>query len=279
MMFRTALFFLATLACMGTAVSFAFDLGDPVDGVNNKHNLSNLSNNIVKAQPLNNDGTDQICIFCHTPHSATPDSPLWSRPDPASSTFPIYGNPLVIGGGFGADPSGQKTRSQYNTAALYPNGASRLCLSCHDGVTAIGLLSDGTTINMLGGTNLGDFPSAATAIIGEASIFNVDLSSSHPVSFVYDGSVLSDLTNPLAYDTGSYILPSTTDNIDTPLDGQSRMQCTTCHDPHDDTRAATGLPFWRQTTGTPYEDVCDACHNDPGFTPGGPTGDHKIPEL
>lgn len=262
MMFRTALFPLVIFACMSAAVSFAVPLSD----LDNKHNLSNLSNNTVKAQPLANDGTDQICIFCHTPHSATPDSPLWSRPDPATSSFPIYGNPLVISGGLGADPSGQTTRSQYNTAALYPNGASRMCLSCHDGVTAIGLLNDSTTINMLGGTNLGDFPSAASAII--------DLSTSHPVSFIYDTAVRADLL--AYYGVGSYILPDTGDAIDTPLDGQSRMQCTTCHDPHDDTRAAIGIPFWRQTTGTPYDDVCDACHSDPVST-GGPTGDHNLP--
>jgi hypothetical protein len=258
MMFRTAFFFLATFACMSAAVSFAFDLGDPVDGLNNKHNLSNLSSNTIKAQSVENDGTDQICVFCHTPHSATPDSPLWSRPDPATSTFPIYGNPLVIAGSFGNNPSVQRTNSQYNTAALYPNGASRMCLSCHDGVTAIGLLNDTSTINMLGGTTLGDFPLLNSAII--------DLSTSHPISFIYNEAVRLNLTDPGAYDVGSYILPSTLDAIDTPLDGQSRMQCTTCHDPHDDTRDAIGIPFWRQTTGTPYDDVCKACH---ASTPGG----------
>jgi hypothetical protein len=144
-----------------------------------------------------------------------------------------------------------------------------MCLSCHDGVTAIGLLSDSTTINMLGGTKLEDFPSAAAAII--------DLSTSHPISFVYDGFVLADLLGYIApgYGAGSYTLPST---AVTPLDGQSRMQCTTCHDPHDDTRASNTLPFWRQDTGisaTDYNVVCDACHTDTGFTPGGPVGDHK----
>lgn len=274
MMFRTSLFSLTLFACMSATVSFAFDLGG-VPGLANKHNMSNQSSNTVKAQPLANDGTDQICIFCHTPHAATPDSPLWSRPDPASSSFPIYGNPLVIGGGIDAGTggvAGQTSRSQYNTAALYPNGASRMCLSCHDGVTAIGLLSDSTTINMLGGTNLGDFPSAAAAIIGSASILGADLSTSHPVSFVYNEPVRTDLL--AYYGVGSYILPDTADAVDTPLDGQSRMQCTTCHDPHDDTRAAIGIPFWRQTGGTPYDDVCDACHSDAGFVPGGPSGDH-----
>ena len=261
MMFRTTPFFLAILACMSAAVSFAIPLSD----LDNKHNLSNQSNNTFRAQPLVNDGTDQICIFCHTPHSATPDSPLWSRPDPATSTFPIYGNPLVIAGSRGSNPSGQTSRSQYNTADVYPNGASRMCLSCHDGVTAIGLLNDSTTINMLGPTTLSGYNSA------------INLATSHPISFVYVAGVVADLE--AYYGPGSYILPSTIDAIDTPLDGHSRMQCTTCHDPHEDTRAGApvGLPFWRENTGDDaidYNAVCDACHSDAGFTPGGPTGDH-----
>jgi hypothetical protein len=265
MMFRTALFFLIIFVCMSATVSFAVAIKDLTD-ITNKHNMSNQSSNTVKAQPLANDGTDQICIFCHTPHSATPDSPLWSRPEPAGS-FQIYGNPLVIGGGLDAgDLAGQRARSQYNTAALYPNGASRMCLSCHDGVTAIGLLRDTTTINMLGATKLAGYNSA------------ISLSTSHPISFVYDVNVLADLLG--YYPAGSYFLPLTTDAIDTPLDGQSRMQCTTCHDPHDDTSDAIGLPFWRQTSGTThYDDVCDACHSAALFSPAGPDGDHTVLPL
>jgi hypothetical protein len=56
------------------------------------------------------------------------------------------------------------------------------------------------------------------------------------------------------------------------------MQCTTCHDPHDDTRAAIDIPFWRQTTGSPYDDVCGACH-DAAFVDDleGTGGDHDLP--
>ena len=60
-----------------------------------------------------------------------------------------------------------------------------MCLSCHDGVTAIGLLSDSTTINMLGGSTLNDFSSQAV----------IDLSTSHPISFIYDAGVLADLVS------------------------------------------------------------------------------------
>ena len=259
---------IANICFLLTAPAFSAPLTDP----DNKHNLSNLSTNAIKAQPVATGGTDQVCIFCHTPHSATPDTPLWSRPDPATASFPLYAQPLVIAGTLGGDPSGQVTRSQYTNAdpSAYPNGASRLCLSCHDGVTAIGILRDNTTINMLGGSNLNDFSSPAV----------IDLSTSHPTSFVYDGNVLADLIT--FYGAGTYILPDTADAVDTPLDGQNRMQCTTCHDPHNDTELDGGglPPFWRQTSVVftdEYDDVCNACHTDPGFTPAGPSGDHQLP--
>lgn len=243
----------------------------PLSNPDNQHNLSNQSTNAIKAQPSGTGGTDRVCVFCHVPHSATPDSTLWSRPDPATVSFPLYAQPLVIKGDLGA-PAGAQTRSQYSNAdpSAYPNGASRMCLSCHDGVTAIGLMSDNTTINMLGGTNLNDFGSSAI----------IDLSTSHPVSFVYDSAVLADLIS--VYGPGSYVLPDTGDAVDTPLDGQSRMQCTTCHDPHNDTSLDGGglPPFWRQTSVVfvdEYDDVCNACHTDAGFTLGGPSGDHQLP--
>ena len=107
---------------------------------------------------------------------------------------------------------------------------------------------------MLGGTTLNDFPSANTAVLG-------DLSTSHPISFIYNTGVLTDLI--AHYGAGTYTLPSLVDAVDTPLDSKERMQCTTCHDPHEDTRGAISLPFWRQTSVvfvSQYDDVCNACH-------------------
>ncbi len=239
------------------AVSFAVPLTD----TSNPHNMSSsATHSSPKAQPVAGGGTDQICVFCHTPHSATPASTLWSRPDPSTASFPLYANDLVIKGQLGA-PAGAQNRSQYKDdgSVAYPNGASRMCLSCHDGVTAIGILQDNTSIAMVGGQNL---------VTGQAVI---DLSSSHPISFVYDNAVLADIVSVRG---ATYQLPSLADDIDTPLDGNDRMQCTTCHDPHEDTRAETApenLPFWRNTVivgTTLYDDVCNSCHV--GATPGTP---------
>jgi len=239
------------LVLVACSISYAIPLSNPL-------NLHNLSANAthptgLKSAPVVSGGTDQICIFCHTPHSSVPDTPLWSRPAPNTmGSFPLYGPALAIK----TDPA----RTGYNTANLeYPSGASRMCLSCHDGATAIGILIGNDTIAMPAGS---DFITKTSAII--------DLSKAHPISFNYNADVIANVLNPSK--PGAYKLP---DNpaIDTPLDGSGQMQCTTCHDPHEDTRAETteALPFWRNTVvvgSTLYDDVCNSCHL--GSTPVNP---------
>lgn len=60
----------------------------------------------------------EICIFCHTPHNSLPSSPLWNKDDPGY-TYTLYHSSTV-----------QAVPGQ-------PDSASILCLSCHDGTTAI----------------------------------------------------------------------------------------------------------------------------------------------
>jgi cytochrome c553 len=237
----------------------------PLTDLDNQHNLSSsATHGGPQAQIPASGGTDEICIFCHAPHSAVPATTLWSRPDPDTATFPLYANALAIKGELGA-PAGAQDRSQYKNdgSVVYPSGASRLCLSCHDGVTSIGTLNDGSSIAMVGGVD---------TITGVAAI---DLSTSHPISFVYDNDVLADVI--AVRGAGTYQLPPDADGIDTPLDGEDKMQCTTCHDPHDDTSLDGGglPPFWRHTSNVvvdEYDDVCAQCHI--GGSPTGPSGDH-----
>jgi len=236
------------LVSVGFGPAFAAGLTN----LNNRHNMSSeATHGGRRALPASSGGTDQICVFCHTPHAAVAGTKLSSRPDPASSSFPLYAQQLAIKGDLPGTPAGAVDRSKYTNTdptVTYPNGATRLCLSCHDGVTAINVLNDSTTIAMVGGENY----VPANAVI--------DLSTSHPVSFVYDTAVLGDILT--ARGSGTYQLPVTNDTIDTPLDGQNRMQCTTCHDPHNDVSIEDGTlpPFWRETGATAYDDVCDACH-------------------
>ena len=172
-------------------------------------------------------------MFCHTPHGSAPQGPLWNRPDPDNmGSFDVYAQPLVI--------KTQSGLTGYDAANPdYPNGSSRLCLSCHDGVTSVGVLL-GEEIVMEGGA---------------VTLAPIDLAVSHPISFTYNNDVLAFLLP-------DYQLPDGT--IDLPLDSAERMQCTTCHDPHEDTSALPSygsLPFWRhQGNANSYDDVCSQCH-------------------
>jgi len=43
------------------------------------------------------------------------------------------------------------------------------------------------------------------------------------------------------------------------VDANNKVQCTSCHDVHDDSNfAAAGIPFWRKAT---MAAVCNVCHN------------------
>ena len=66
-------------------------------------------------------------------------------------------------------------------AAPQPDGASKLCLSCHDGTIALGAVGGRTTpIAVSGGPTM---PTTAPGYLG------TDLSGSHPISFVYDNAL------------------------------------------------------------------------------------------
>ena len=267
-------FFIAGLILL-IAHSMAYGVGlRDISGnpTGNLHDFSSTQGNPVSAV------TDtRVCVFCHTPHSASADSVLWNRGFPDTfGSFPLYGgNP---GGVAIRDDATIKSNSGYG-GADYPNGASRMCLSCHDGATALNNVITGGFIAMTY-FNIDDY----IADGGNAGL-NVDLSVSHPISFQYNGSLPSDInTFHVGLGDGLGYQP-TSDPVNVPLDPQGRMQCTTCHDPHDDTNAdGLGLPFWRhESTADPYNDVCNACHSTgaPGQVPafGQDPADGKIHDV
>lgn len=202
----------------------------------------------------------RICIFCHTPHGASSQSTLWNRKSPddpggAGAAYKLYnevdntnGNIISIDD----IPAAQYSNADHNA---YPNGSSRLCLSCHDGVSAVGDVLVGGPIAM----DYNTLTAYKNSGISDRNKFVLDMTRSHPISFVYDTTVVTELVN--TFGKTSYQLP--TDS--TMRDSQKRMQCTACHDPHDDTRTGTySLPFWRKYTGTAdptdYEATCSECH-------------------
>jgi predicted CXXCH cytochrome family protein len=136
-----------------------------------------------------------VCVFCHTPHNAKPSLALWNRDLPAMS-YKLYQSSTM-----------QATLNQ-------PTGTSRLCLSCHDGVIALSKIRVPATSDKL--------------ILGQLTgktLLGTDLSGSHPISFVYNKN--------LALQNGELADPSTLPRT-VRLDSSKQLQCTTCHDPHED---------------------------------------------
>lgn len=183
------------------------------DITNTKHNLSVTGTGTIKAS-----GEQEICIFCHTPHQASPVAPLWNR----ASSGSIY--------------------TPYNSSSIFsspgqPTGASMLCLSCHDGTIALGsVLSRSTDIVMDGGVT--------TMPLGTSHI-GTDLSDDHPISF--------DYTAGLATQRGELVDPGTLTGP-VKVDKNSQMQCTSCHDPHNN---ANGKFLVMPNTASA---LCQTCH-------------------
>ena len=167
---------------------------NPNSIVYSPHNLSVSSPGAIHAN-----AELEVCVFCHTPHFATGDGPLWSH-QMSSAVYQPY------------------TSSTLKATVGQPTGASRLCLSCHDGTVALGMVvnrSGGIAMNT-GGT--GTLPAGPSNL-------GTDLTHDHPVSFVYD--------NALATADGNLVNPNTLPQV-VRLDDGGQLQCTACHDPHND---------------------------------------------
>lgn len=139
-----------------------------------------------------------MCIFCHIPHNFNPTNSGWNHALGASYYTPYSSSTAAASPG-------------------QPNGTSVLCLSCHDGTIALGnLISEPMPIPMQGGI---------TTLPPGDSVLGTDLSDDHPISFAYNWGLTSrreDLVDQSAL-TGTV-----------KLDRLGRLQCTSCHDPHDD---------------------------------------------
>lgn len=243
--------------CASASVAFAAGpkISDMITG-GNKHNLSSLNTNVTyKASPTDPRGRE-ICIFCHTPHNAAPKTTLWNRKDPTVTFGHFSSSSLVI------------SRAGVPSSYGEPTGASRLCLSCHDGVTA-------------GGVSLGDILTGPSIDMGPndriqgIALFDIQKirTGHHPVSFVYNSAVLNMIQSDPTKSSENYMLPTLPE---VKLDAEQRMQCTTCHNPHqnqstDETYNISPnvgrkiAPFWVYgKTGSAIADhdvVCLNCHN------------------
>jgi predicted CXXCH cytochrome family protein len=158
-----------------------------------KHNLSWTGPGTIKALT-----EDRICVFCHAPHNANPLTPLWNK-NIEGINYSLY-----------TPYTSDTMRSPAPPAG--PTGSTRLCLSCHDGTIALGQVMQPS--NRIAMTVAEGIPSS------NPSYFGTSLASHHPVSFSYYDALPN---TELASSPPSNLL----------FYGSGVMQCSTCHDPHD----------------------------------------------
>jgi len=176
---------------------------------------------------LSGTGSDEICIYCHTPHNSTNENgvPLWSMTELAANTgYTAY--------------SSQTLDASIPVDVLV--GPSRVCMTCHDGTIAMNsAIVDYTPVTM---ESIND----TTAVLGK------DLSNDHPIGFDYtavsvtvDSEIKDEETSPL----GNGMI------VDALYQGTT-MTCASCHEVHEP--GNSGYFLLTENTGSA---LCLACHD------------------
>jgi len=177
----------------------------------------------------------QICLGCHTPHNAQSDAaPLWNH-ELSTATYVPYSSPSM------------------NATTGQPTGASKLCLSCHDGTVAVN--SEGVPGTI--------FISA----FGANKDLGTDLSRNHPISFTYDDALAAadvglfePTTKVVTIGSGTFTKTGTISGV--MLEGGTELQCQACHSVHNDyvvNDAASAGKYLKISIGD--SQLCLACHN------------------
>jgi len=233
-------------------VAFCISLVIPLLSVasvsNTKHNLSVSGPGNIKAVQ-----ETQICIFCHTPHNASPVYPLWNHELSAVVNYTNYWS---------------HTLKSYASEEEAPpiDGFSKLCLSCHDGTVAIGSINAGRKLETEGSIRMITIPNVVEAgklMPGAKGYIGTDLSRhprqhplGHPISIVFDPSLM--IRRNAEEDLMKLRWPINDKDVKLyPTQGGYGVQCTSCHDPHGGKGGPDAPPFWLKTT---HDEVCIVCH-------------------
>ncbi len=206
-----ALFFFAAqnaVAAIGTVVG-------------SKHDFSTSGPNATYKGTGN-----QVCVYCHAPHSTPGTTPLWNH-SLTAATFTLYSSPTLDAG-----------------TLVQPAGVSKLCLSCHDGTVAVDSFGGATGSKLVTGSPL----------------LGTDLSNDHPIGFTYDAALVTLDPGLKATTTAVTIGASNAGTIATKMLVGGKMECASCHDVHNST-ANTAVEAKLLKITTAGSALCLTCHN------------------
>lgn len=201
--------------------------------LNSKHDFSDDSTEGTYASG----SESRMCVFCHTPHNAVENVPLWNRSSAAGAVYRLYTASATL-------------TSATKVSVITNANISYKCLSCHDGAITIG----GGVVQFKGNANTGN---ATNSISGLTQISNgaSGLTDDHPIGFDFQraGNAVADPNiKGIATVTGAGF------GLKFYNAGgkQNQMECATCHDVHG--QAAPGTKFLRTFTTGSY--LCLTCH-------------------
>lgn len=183
------------------------------------------------------DKYERVCVFCHTPHNAQTNgaiaAPLWNHEPSTVNNLDPYNWSSPANGvlAFDADPL---------------VGPSRLCMACHDGVTAVD--SHGTAGSQTGSTPL---RAEYTDTLGnQVKRYIDDLTVTHPIGFKYDEAAAVRGTSEIVPSSNGFIAYPVDVNFNTNARAGAQtpkkikdtlytgyMTCASCHDVHNTVNA------------------------------------------
>lgn len=179
-------------------------------------------------------GYNEICVYCHTPHSAaktggTAVLPLWNRSYNTGATYTPYSSSTMNA-----------------TMPTTLSGASGACMTCHDGTIAVSALynipNDTTGAPTAGVGNV----NAAMKLNAGPAAFSTDLSDDHPVGITFMEGAGTEM-NALATVQAS-------SNVRLFGGSTDQVECASCHNVH----SFTYTPFLRSTNAGSA--MCLTCH-------------------
>jgi predicted CXXCH cytochrome family protein len=221
------------IAILTAALTLLASVAGAATIVGSKHDLSSTGG---ASASLKGTG-DQICIYCHTPHNAVVNVPLWNRnTNPAG--LALYNTSATL------------TNEVKNNAALTASSISSFCMSCHLSTAVMGDVKNvANQTAQLGNANTmgGAYADNTKANLG------LDLTNDHPVGFNYDTAYTQD-----GGATGGLkaLATATTNGAVFFGTGGNQMECASCHAVHN----GGGAGYFLRTPNT-GSGLCLACHN------------------